>query len=498
MFASRGLMVRDASAVIKPRPAPLQAKFLVGGAHDPLEAQADRVAEQVMRSPASRLRDERDPVATSTPGRASPGGTPDAWPGGATQPLDSSLRAWFEPRFGVDFSRVRIYADEHADASARSLGARAFTTGPHIVFGGGQYRPETDDGRMLLAHELTHVMQQGHAAALDGGGAVRMTAPGTSMIQRDTPDGSAGASGTLSITKSYDPINASRDEVVKDLTAFLSQEQVRQGGRQLKVDDRVRTAVLALFREMPVEFSSMEMDLSKDRLVGSPADVAAKVGARLPDFIARKYTTHLLKGTAAQGTATKSRLQEGKQQLNEKLNEIGKPPVPEPAPNGPVEAPSIVPTLGGSDGQHVYSIPPRSWGGPPRQRIPKSSLPQTTRASESDAVNKIVQALDDDALIPVAVRGTPRAEEFPSAKAVAQEVANLLAAAQAKGQSSVNLPIGVQQGATDIGTIERIVLKIAAALPGGVQGVNEVIITTRPLGKGPARIQGVVKLHGER
>jgi hypothetical protein len=496
MFASRALKVRDASAASGPRPAQLQAKLLVGGVLDPLEAQADRVAEQVVRRPASHPSDEPDPAVISQAGRASSRGVPDAWPGGAAQPLESSLRAWFEPRFGVDFSRVRIHADQHADTSARSLGARAFTAGPHIVFGDGQYRPGTDDGRKLLAHELTHVVQQGHAAAVDNSGGRPLTTPVTTMIQRDTPTGSAGASGPLSITKSYDPVNASRDEVVKDLTAFLSQEQVRQGGRQLKVDDRVRTAVLALFQELPVEFGSMEQDLSKDRLVGTPADVAAKVGARLPDFIARKYTTHLLKGTA--GAATKSRLQEGKQQVNEKLNELGKPPAPEPAPNGPVEAPSVVPTMGGSDGQHVYSTPPLSWGDPPRQRIPKSSLPQAPLASDMDAVNRIVQALDDDALTPAAARGTPRADEYPRAKAFAQAVANLLAAAQAKGQTSVGLSIGMHQDGTDIGTIENIVLKIAAALPGGVQSVDEVIITTRPLGKGLARIRGVVKLHAER
>ena len=79
------------------------------------------------------------------------------------QPLTNEQRAFFEPRFGVDFSRVRIHADQSADTAARAVGARAFTRGSDIVFRGDQYHPHTYAGRQLLAHELTHVVQQGAA-----------------------------------------------------------------------------------------------------------------------------------------------------------------------------------------------------------------------------------------------------------------------------------------------------------------------------------------------
>jgi hypothetical protein len=79
------------------------------------------------------------------------------------QPLDPATRAFFEPRFGHDFSRVRVHAGEQAAESAGAVNALAFTLGRNIVFGHGQYSPATDQGRMLLAHELTHVLQQdGH------------------------------------------------------------------------------------------------------------------------------------------------------------------------------------------------------------------------------------------------------------------------------------------------------------------------------------------------
>lgn len=77
------------------------------------------------------------------------------------QPLDSSTRAFFEPRFGHDFSGVRVHTDEKAAVSADSVAAEAYTVGSHLVFGAGQYRPATEGGKHLLAHELTHVLQQG-------------------------------------------------------------------------------------------------------------------------------------------------------------------------------------------------------------------------------------------------------------------------------------------------------------------------------------------------
>lgn len=80
------------------------------------------------------------------------------------RPLDLTTRAFMEPRFGQDFSRVRVHADGRAAESARALNALAYTVGRDMVFGAGQYAPGTSQGRQLLAHELAHVVQQGNSA----------------------------------------------------------------------------------------------------------------------------------------------------------------------------------------------------------------------------------------------------------------------------------------------------------------------------------------------
>ena len=105
------------------------------------------------------------------------------------QPLESSVRGEMEARFGHDFSRVRVHADGHAAASADAVSAQAYTVGRHVVFGDGAYRPTTDAGRSLVAHELTHVVQQGggdHAGRLPvapAGGALEAEAESAGGVE---------------------------------------------------------------------------------------------------------------------------------------------------------------------------------------------------------------------------------------------------------------------------------------------------------------------------
>src|SRR5205085_6372561 len=84
------------------------------------------------------------------------------------QPLDTGTRAFMEPRFGHDFSQVRVHTDTQAAESARAVNALAYTVGRDVVFGAGQHSPETSGGKRLLAHELTHVVQQRHASPTQG------------------------------------------------------------------------------------------------------------------------------------------------------------------------------------------------------------------------------------------------------------------------------------------------------------------------------------------
>ena len=88
------------------------------------------------------------------------------------QPLDPATRAFMEPRFGHDFGAVRVHTDARAAQSAQSVNALAYTVGRDLVFDAGQYAPHTREGKSLMAHELTHVVQQG----------VHTQAPGANLV----------------------------------------------------------------------------------------------------------------------------------------------------------------------------------------------------------------------------------------------------------------------------------------------------------------------------
>ena len=143
---------------------PIQRKLLVGSTHDPLESEADRTTEQVMRSPeaATPLRPESGVAAPGMP--AAPTVVHQALHGPGA-PLDEETRRFFEPRFfGFDFSRVRVHSGPVAAESAEAVDARAYTVGQNIVFGAGQFAPRTQSGQRLLAHELAHTVQQRRGA----------------------------------------------------------------------------------------------------------------------------------------------------------------------------------------------------------------------------------------------------------------------------------------------------------------------------------------------
>jgi hypothetical protein len=96
----------------------------------------------------------------------------------AGEPLPPSLRNRMEGHFGHDFSNVRVHADAGAAESAKSLHAKAYTTGSHLVFGTGKYEPGSSKGRELIGHELAHVIQQREVLTGDGG-------PGEAEVLRD-------------------------------------------------------------------------------------------------------------------------------------------------------------------------------------------------------------------------------------------------------------------------------------------------------------------------
>src|SRR3989442_7627568 len=104
--------------------------------------------------------------------------------GGGT-PLDRDTRGFMESRLGSDFSDVRLHTDAKASESARSVQAHAYTVGSDLVFQSGQYAPESDSGKKMLAHELTHVVQQrsGPVAGTPAPGGIKISHPSDTFEQ---------------------------------------------------------------------------------------------------------------------------------------------------------------------------------------------------------------------------------------------------------------------------------------------------------------------------
>ncbi len=201
-------------------PGPIQAKLRIGAVNDPLEHEADRVADQVMRMPVpglsvaaaaggilrrkcacgnhigvgeecaecgkekNSLQRKADNVSDTAPDirrfAGQPVGEMNQAPASVSEvlatpgrPLEPALRQDMEQRFGRDFSGVRVHLDSRAAQSAREVGALAYTVGRNVVFAQGQFAPRSAQGRRLLAHELVHTVQQGGAGN-----------PGQTLLQR--------------------------------------------------------------------------------------------------------------------------------------------------------------------------------------------------------------------------------------------------------------------------------------------------------------------------
>ena len=150
----------------------LQTKLTIGASNDPLEQEADRIADSVIRGegPVSTRRGivvgthvQRHQSATA--GRGVPSTVGDVLASRGT-PIDAAVQGFMESRLGHDFSRVRIHTGAQASESARAVGASAYTVGNHIVFGDHALDVASESGRRLLAHELVHTIQQSASTPL--------------------------------------------------------------------------------------------------------------------------------------------------------------------------------------------------------------------------------------------------------------------------------------------------------------------------------------------
>jgi len=163
-----------------------QPKLSINQPNDVYEKEADAMAEKIMRTPVAETANaffQPHPLPASSVqkkcahceeeeklqmkgegaavgGMTAPSVVHDAIHSGG-QPLDTGTKDFMESRFGYDFSHVQIHNDAIAQQSSASINALAYTHGNHVVFAAGQYQPGSDRGKQLLAHELTHTIQQG-------------------------------------------------------------------------------------------------------------------------------------------------------------------------------------------------------------------------------------------------------------------------------------------------------------------------------------------------
>ena len=287
------------------QPLPMQTKLEVGTVDDPLERQADRAADLVTRMPApgpasapdgsAKAHTANSPVpghAASLQRKCACGGTcdkcksrgkedeqekaqPGVQPTGSSpvsrtapaivhevlsepgEPLDAATRAFFEPRFEWDFSRVRVHSGARAAASARAVNARAYTVGNHIVFRNHEFHCGGTQGRTLVAHELAHVIQQGAgSSAAHGAGAPLQSqqSPQSMTLRRkpaDQPD---------------EPLDVALDR--QDTLERIA-EQVRSFREQLdtaEVDIAEReTKVAPFFVQEDAQVQRMEQQIASGR-----------------------------------------------------------------------------------------------------------------------------------------------------------------------------------------------------------------------------------------
>jgi len=275
-------------AVDAPARIGVRAKLTVNTPGDVYEQEADRVADAVMQEKDHNRKgfeDEDEPFkelqiaekcacgdddrvegtvrvqrreGSGTEARTEPEtGTRIGAVRGDGRPLSSVERGFMEPRFGVDFGAVRVHSDEEADTRSRALHARAFTVGSDIFFRAGEYTPGTADGRRLLAHELTHTIQQGSARRTTSQLAQRQPAPPV-VAPAPAPVGLASVN-FLPVLKDLAPAGwgvTTEDDAVIDITAFASggawkcvitkaDQQAHQGVRLLPGVVEVTPALVA-------------------------------------------------------------------------------------------------------------------------------------------------------------------------------------------------------------------------------------------------------------
>ena len=246
----------------------LQTKLKVNKPGDNYEQEADRVVDQVMSTPVNPTVSGAPPRVPRSSGQSN--GQMDAAPASVHEalaspgrPLEPALRQDMEQRFGHDFSRVRVHFGAAAEQSVRDVNAHAYTVGHDMVFDAGGFAPGTHEGRRLIAHELTHVVQQA----------------GADRIYADRGNEKSGLSGLSPHVPEL--VHVAQQGAGNPVGATRLQRQVRPG-RKGKTEHTGVLSSPSLVSLIPVPYGWVE--------VRTGEEIELKSGTKIPNMIALEYT----------------------------------------------------------------------------------------------------------------------------------------------------------------------------------------------------------------
>ena len=378
-----------------------QRKLAINEPGDEYEREADRVAEQVMRiaDPARRSSGDESPASSLVQRRVSGAATTGV---GAAPPLvqevlaspgqqpDASARAFLEPRFGQSLHDVRLHTDGRAQQAAESVHARAFTVGRHIVFGAGEYLPHSITSTLLLAHELTHVIQQ------TGGASVLAR---KSSAARGLDEGAVAVAEQVAgdeVESTFDVAGASSRGELSRLSAALPHGQRDEEGEAILVEkplfpqaEPAGLTELSEIRTTSAEAAGEPSAVTPADGVetGTPSETGWQFNALRPSVQAETYS-QLGAALSASLTNQVVETQAAIPELSASLEGVSELPAT-PVPATPPLTPSVAGQAHASSPEPVVHIPQV----PTLPPVSQPTLP-TAQAAEPNALEQTLVAID--------------------------------------------------------------------------------------------------------
>ncbi|MGH9765829.1 MAG: DUF4157 domain-containing protein [Blastocatellia bacterium] len=444
------------------------------------------------------------------------------------QPLAQQTRAEMERSFDADFSDVRVHQDSSAQAAADSLNATAFARGDDIYLGAESPAPESPAGRELIAHELAHVAQQRRATELRA----EVSQPGDRFEQaadraaRQALQGQAAESVVGGATpaihrreKQGKP--GTRAEAEDALRRYFEREMNAQGRKKdLQVTQQVKDAVQILFSEDPFGWLKIQSELNRFDL-RMPGELASALAQYLPDTIApgllarierlpaRKKTPGLfgrVRGLVKQTKPGKAERPEPKSEPGSQKRFEQFMKQSQAARGGETKEEEDMKQSQAARGGETKEreqgsetkerrFPPSPFPFPPKVDALRAGRiirglpgairgPRPTGKTEPEArnypeVERVIEQIASDALIPAEARGAEAAGEFADAREFAREVARRLDVARQQSRESIQLRLGdnynsVRDRVAMITEINRIIQLFRDALPHHAANVKYV------------------------